>query len=78
MQCSFQEEIIFEKVGVFSQILVWVMKIYPYAHPLLHTPLSSTYDSFVELTDRVNFACLKSYSLIHSVLRVPFFQLVLK
>ena len=61
MQCSFQEEIIFEQVGVFSlnffDLLVWVMKIYPYAHPLLHTPLSSTYDSFVELTDRGNFAC---------------------
>ena len=43
-QCIFKDEIIFEKVGLFSlqifDLLVWVLKIYPYAHPLLQTPLA--------------------------------------
>ena len=46
---------ILEKDAVFSlqkcYLLVWVIKILPYAHPLLHTPPSSWFDSFVDFTD---------------------------
>ena len=68
MPCIFPDEVFYEIVKVFSLIkfdlLVWVMKINPYAHPLLHTPPSSWYEHFVDFTDSVDFACLKSNSLV--------------
>ncbi len=68
MQCIFIDKMIFEKDGVFSlqkfYLLVWVIKILQYAHSFLHTPPSIWYDSFVDLTDRVDFAC---YSLVRNV-----------
>ena len=56
---------IFEKDAIFSllkfYLLVLVINKLTNAHPLLHTPLSSWYDSFVDLADWVDFAC---YSLV--------------
>ena len=53
------------KDAVFSlqkcDLLVSVIKIWPYAHPVLNTPPSIWYYSFVDLTDWVDFAC---YSLV--------------
>ena len=55
------------KDAVLSQkwdLLVLVIKIWPYAHPFLHTPQSIEYYSFGDLTDWVDFAC---YSLVWNV-----------
>ena len=63
------------KDAVFSLqkcvLLVSVITIWPYAHPLLYTPPSMWYYSFVDLTDRVDLAY---YSLVWNVSKfyVPF------
>ena len=55
MLCKCIDKMIFEKDALFSlqklYFLVWGVKILPYANPLHHTPPSSWYDSFVDLTD---------------------------
>ena len=53
-------------------LLVWVMKILPYVHPPHHTPPSSCYGSFVDLTDWVDFA---GYSLVWNVSKFYMFHL---
>ena len=71
MLCIFPDQMIFEKDAVFSlqkfDLLVWVIKIWPYAHPLLHTPPSSWYDSFVDFTDFTDWVDFACYSLVWNV-----------
>ena len=63
MLSIFPDQMIFEKYEVFSlqtfDLLVWVIQIWPYVNPLLHTPPSSWYDSFVDFSDWVDFACYR-------------------
>ena len=69
--CIFPDKMIFEQDALFSlqksEWLVWVIQIWPYAHPLLHTPPSSWYNSFVDFTDFTDWVDFAFYSLVWNV-----------
>ena len=71
MLVYFQIRIIFEKDAEFSllklYLLVWFIKIWSYGHPLLHTPPSSWYDSFVDFTYSTGWVDFASFSLVWNV-----------
>ena len=62
---------IFKKDAEFSlqklYLLLWFIKIWSYGHPLLHTPPSSWYDSFVDFTDFTGWVDFSSFSLVWDV-----------
>ena len=71
MLCIFPDKKIFEKDAVFSlkilDLLGGVIKIWSYAHPLLHTLPSSWYDSFVYFTGFTGWVDFASYSFVWNV-----------
>ena len=64
MPCIFPDKMIFLVLVIITIItitiiitIITIITIWPYAHPLLYTPPSMWYYSFVELTDWVDLAC---------------------